>query len=96
MDRRGRIGESGGSVQTPHRLQRSAAIALVFMVDRPYFRASGGQTDGSARAGCQEQFDATAPLRHAERASAVHPTQPSGAQGLGLFGDAVLASDLAG
>lgn len=93
MDRRARIEGPGGSVQTPHLLQRSGAIALVFMVDRPYFRAARGQADGCARADCQEQFDA-AVLR--KRAVSLHPTQPPGVQGLGMFGDAVLASDLAG
>jgi hypothetical protein len=96
MNRWARIGGPGGSVQTPHRLQRSGAIALIFMVDLPYFRVAGGQADGCAPAGCQEQFDAAAPLRHAEHASAVHPAQPPGAQGLGVFGDAMLASDLSG
>jgi len=93
MDRRARIEGPGGSVQTSHRLQRSRAIALFIMADRPYFRAAGGQADGCARADCQEQFDA-AVMR--KRAVAVHPTQPPGAQGLGVFGDSMLASDLAG
>ena len=96
MDRRARIEGAGGSAQTPHRLQRSGAIALVFMVDRPYFRAARDQADGCARTGCQAQFDAVALRKRAEHLFAVHPTQPLGAQGLGVFGDSLLASDLAG
>ncbi len=90
MDRQARIEGPGGSGQSSRRLQRSGAITLVVMVDRPYFRAARGH------ARCQGLFDAAALRTRAEATSAAHPVLPSGAPGLGVFGDSVLASELAG
>jgi len=83
-------------VHRPARLRRSAWIALVSMVERPFFRSARGDEGGAGPTGCQAPFDAVDARERDDPAFAAPVTFPPGDPGLGLLGDTMLDHDLAG
>lgn len=94
MERRGQSEGADGLARNAAPLRRSGAIALVLMVDQPYFRVARGEDGGVHRAGFPSLSDVAAARTPAGTVPSAHPVGPSHARGLGLFGDTMLDSDL--
>lgn len=77
----------------PGPLRRSAAIALVSMVEQPFFRVARGQESAVAWPRRQAPSQGC-PFRTGRRRAPAEG--PRGLPGLGLFGDTMLERDLAG
>jgi hypothetical protein len=96
MDLQSQLEVSEDSPRMPGPLRRSVAIALVSMVEQPFFRVARGQEGGAAWAVPQAP-SRVCPFRTGPRRA---PAEGLGdlpaLQGLGLFGDTMLERDLAG